>query len=168
VTGGGRGGRGDNGPPPSPIVFGFSTYTNYTSSDYNGFRPNAGASHSFEWNSPPTGVVADYNSRGHNAKLENRPFESLAEYQKATGQDQHSIMVDYDEFVHVPRLDGHDLKTVQKLYKAEDFDFRLKPNAAAVDKGVVLPNVTDGFAGSAPDLGALEIGQAVPHYGPRP
>jgi len=168
VTGGGRGGRGDNGPPPSPIVFGFSTYTNYTSSDYNGFRPNAGASHSFEWNSPPAGVVADYNSRGHNAKLENRAFESLAEYQKATGQDQHSIMVDYDEFVHVPRLDGHDVKTVQKLYKAEDFDFRLKPDAAAVDKGVVLPNVTDGFAGRAPDLGALEIGQAVPHYGPRP
>jgi hypothetical protein len=28
--------------------------------------------------------------------------------------------------------------------------------------------VTDGFAGKAPDLGALEVGQAVPVYGPRP
>jgi hypothetical protein len=27
---------------------------------------------------------------------------------------------------------------------------------------------TDGFAGQAPDLGALEAGQAPPHYGPRP
>jgi N-carbamoylputrescine amidase len=30
-----------------------------------------------------------------------------------------------------------------------------------------LPNVTDGFNGGAPDLGALEIGQAPPYYGPR-
>ena len=70
-------------------------------------------------------------------------------------------------FVHVARLDAKDLKTVQKLYRAEDFDFRLKPGSAAVDRGLVLHNVTDGFTGSAPDLGALEIGQAPPHYGPR-
>jgi hypothetical protein len=76
--------------------------------------------------------------------------------------------VDYDIFVNVPRLDAKDLKKVQKLYKAEDFDFRLKPGSAAVDRGVVLPNVTDGFTGKAPDLGALEVGQPPPHYGPRP
>jgi hypothetical protein len=29
------------------------------------------------------------------------------------------------------------------------------------------PNLTDGFAGAAPDLGAIELGQATPHYGPR-
>jgi hypothetical protein len=56
---------------------------------------------------------------------------------------------------------------VQKLYKAEDFDFRLKPNSAAVDRGIALPNVTDGFSGQAPDLGALEVGQQMPHVGPR-
>ena len=37
----------------------------------------------------------------------------------------------------------------------------------AVDRGVSLPTVTDGFAGAAPDLGALEFGAAVPQYGPR-
>ena len=47
-------------------------------------------------------------------------------------------------------------------------DFGLKSGSAAVDRGVVLPNVTDGFAGQAPDLGALEFGQSPPHYGPRP
>jgi hypothetical protein len=76
--------------------------------------------------------------------------------------------VDYDVFVNVPRLDAQDLKNVQKLYKAAEFDFRLKPGSAAVDRGVILPNVTDGFSGAAPDLGALEFGQAAPHYGPRP
>ena len=80
---------------------------------------------------------------------------------------QHSVELDYDVFVNVTRLDAKDLKTVQRLYKAEDFDFRLKPGSAAVDKGVVLHNVTDGFTGAAPDLGALEAGKAPPHYGPR-
>jgi hypothetical protein len=62
---------------------------------------------------------------------------------------------------------GHNALKVQLLYKAEDFDFRLKPGSAAVDRGVVLPNITDGFSGKAPDLGALELGQHPPHYGPR-
>jgi hypothetical protein len=96
-----------------------------------------------------------------------RRFATLAEYNRVTHQDQHSVIVDYDIFVNVPRLDAQDLKKVQLLYKAEDVDFRLKPGSAAVDRGVVLPNITDGFTGQAPDLGALELGQSPPHYGPR-
>ena len=57
---------------------------------------------------------------------------------------------------------------MQRLYKAEDLDFRLQPGSAAVDRGVALPNVTDGFTGQAPDLGALEVGRPLPIYGPRP
>ena len=63
------------------------------------------------------------------------------------------MAVDYDVFVNVRRLDAQDAATVQKLYKADEFDFRLKPASAAVDKGLALANVTDGFAGGAPDLG---------------
>jgi hypothetical protein len=99
--------------------------------------------------------------------LETRQFTTLAEYRRATNQDMHSVEVDYDAFVRVGRLDAKDLKSVQKLYRAEDLDFRLKPGSAAVDRGVVLHNVTDGYTGAAPDLGALETGQAPPHYGPR-
>ena len=77
------------------------------------------------------------------------------------------MAVDYDVFVNVRRLDAQDTPTVQKLYKADDFDFRLKPASAAVDRGV---RAADGdrriCTGSAPDLGALEVGQAPPHYGP--
>lgn len=32
----------------------------------------------------------------------------------------------------------------------------------------VIPNVTDGYSGNASDLGALESGQPMPHYGGRP
>ena len=37
----------------------------------------------------------------------------------------------------------------------------------AIDSGMVLPNITDGFHGSAPDIGAYELGDSLPHYGPR-
>jgi hypothetical protein len=98
--------------------------------------------------------------------LEIRRFKTLAEYSQATHQDQHSIAVDYDVFVNVPKLEKTP-ETVQKLYKASDLDFSLKQGSAAIDRGVILPDITDGFSGGAPDLGALEYGQAPPHYGPR-
>jgi hypothetical protein len=101
------------------------------------------------------------------AALETRRFATLDEFSTATSHDQHSVLVDYDIFVHVPKLDAKDLKKVQLLYNAEDFDFGLRPGSVAVDRGVVLPNVTDGFTGAAPDLGALELGQRPPYYGPR-
>jgi hypothetical protein len=43
----------------------------------------------------------------------------------------------------------------------------LKAGCNAVDAGVALPNLNDGFAGAAPDLGAYELGQALPAYGRR-
>jgi hypothetical protein len=152
-----------------PAIFTVNTNTNYSSSDYNGFGLKPGVSPAFQWNSPPWDVAAvDANQTNPNPKLEQRKYDTLADYQRDTKQDQHSVVLDYDVFVNVPRLDAKDMKTVQKLYKASDYDFRLKPGSAAVDKGVAIPNVTDGFAGRAPDLGALEVGQAPPIYGPRP
>jgi hypothetical protein len=47
-------------------------------------------------------------------------------------------------------------------------DVTLGANSLALDRGVVLPNVSDGFNGSAPDLGALESCCPKPIYGPRP
>jgi hypothetical protein len=174
------------GENSAPAIFSVNTNTNYSSSDYNGFRPNSGAEFSFQWNSPPWNTPADYTGllrapvggpRGPgtggggappNPSLEVRRFGTLSEYSQATGQDKHSVTVDYDIFVNVPQLDAKDLKKVQKLYKAEDYDFRLNPGSAAIDRGVVLPNISDRFSGKGPDLGALEFGDAPPHYGPRP
>ena len=166
-----------------PAIFSVNTNTNYSSSDYNGFGVNPAAEYAFQWNSPPWNVVsvdslppaggATTTGRGGGAaggdtRLEQRRYKTLAEYSAATKQDQHSVMVDYDALVNVPRLDAKDLLRVQKLYDAKDFDFRLNPGSAAVDKGIAIPNVTEGFTGRAPDLGALEVGQPLPIYGPRP
>ena len=37
-------------------------------------------------------------------------------------------------------------------------DFRLKPNAKAVDFGRIITGITDGFKGTNPDVGAYELG----------
>ena len=156
------------GEDAAAAILSVNTFTSYSSSDYNGFRPNPGVKTAFEWNSPPAGVIADFTGPGKNATLETRRFATLAEYSRATGQDRNSVLVDYDVFRNVPRLDARDVQTVQHLYRAEDFDFRLRPGSAAIDRGTHLPNVTGGFGGRAPDLGALEFGAESPHYGPRP
>jgi hypothetical protein len=155
------------GQSAQAAIFSVNTNTSYSSSDYNGFRPNPG-NEAFQWNSPPAGVPMILADGTGSAKLETRKFATLDAYAQATQQDRHSVLVDYDIFMKVSKLDAKDLATVQRLYEAKDFDFGLRPGSAAVDRGVALPNVTDGFTGQAPDLGALEVGRPVPVYGPRP
>jgi len=170
----------DLNPADKPPIFQVDTYTSYDEIDYNGFRPNPGAKAAFVWNSPAPGMTQDYREligavdgtapagTPIAGSLAQHRYATLADYNAGTSNDRHSIVVDYDTFMNVKQLDARDVKTVQKIYKAEDMDFRLKPNSAPVDKGKVIPNVTDGYTGAAPDLGALEVGLPVPHYGPRP
>ena len=141
-------------------VFLMDTYTSYSTSDYDGFRPNEGSDFQFAWNSPVGGALRDYTN-----PREVHAFKTLEELCKATGQECHGRIVDYDIFENVKKLD---LASFSKIYKAEDMDFRLRKNSVAVDAGCILPNINDGFTGKAPDLGALEAEQPVPIYGPRP
>ena len=143
---------------PAETLFAVDTFTNYTSSDYNGFRPDPQAEYSFIWKSPPFDKLRDYTS-----SREERKYKTLADYTQYTDQDKHSVIVGYDIFQKVLPVDG-----VTTIYKIEDLDFRLKPGTAAVDAGCILPNVNDSFTGRAPDLGALEVDQSPPVYGPRP
>ncbi|MBZ5696474.1 MAG: hypothetical protein LAN36_14085 [Acidobacteriia bacterium] len=140
-------------------VLNLRTYTNYSTSDYNGFRPNPNVDDAFEWSSPPFEVAADYQGQ-----LVTRHFKSLKEYSQATGQEKHSVLLDYDVFLNVTIPDKSE---PQRLYNPEDFDFRLKPGSSAIDAGVLLPTINDDFTGRAPDLGAYELDRPVPHYGPR-
>ena len=93
-----------------------------------------------------------------------RRFATLDEFRKATGQEAHGIEVDYDIF---ESLAPPDPARRYHVYHAMDLNFRLKAGSKAVDAGVALPTVNDGFTGKAPDLGAIEVGRPEPHYGPR-
>jgi len=147
---------GRGGATPLYVI---DTTTNYSTSDYNGFSANK-ATYDFAWNSPPDDVAADYD---WNHKLTQRRFKTLKEYSAATGQDRHSVTVDYSIFVNVPRPDDSD---PQHLYNPEEMDFRLKPKSPAIDAGTPLATINDGYTGRAPDLGAYELGSAPPQYGP--
>ncbi|MGA0933519.1 MAG: hypothetical protein ACO3R5_00030 [Pseudohongiellaceae bacterium] len=146
------------GQGAAEAIFGMETFTAYSSSDYNGFMVKPEADISFSWTAPAAGKLVEY------GELEKGEYASLAQYSAATSQDSHSVLVDYGIFVNVPAL-GRD--NPQRLYDPAAVDFSLKAGSAAVDAGIRLPNINDGFSGSAPDLGAYERGQPLPHYGPR-
>ncbi len=144
---------------PDRGVMRWSNATAAHSSDYNGYRPNPNVSAQYRWLSPPEGET-----RYEPKPDDQRAFATLAELRAATGQEQHGIEVDFGIF---RRMEPPDPSKRHAVYHARDLDFRLRPGSRAVDAGVRIPTVNDGYAGDAPDLGALEVGQPVPRYGPR-
>jgi hypothetical protein len=134
--------------------------TSQYSSDYNGFRPNKGVEQQYLWLAPEKPGETTYRATPERW----RSFSALAELQSATGQEIHSIEVDYDIF---ESMRPPDPASPHAVYHAMDLNFRLRPGSKAVDAGVLLPGINDDFAGAAPDLGALELDRPEPHYGPR-
>ncbi|MCX6613412.1 MAG: hypothetical protein NTW74_21510 [Acidobacteria bacterium] len=119
------------------------------STDYNGFRPNRNVAKQYNWRAPGA---------------EMRSFSTLGEFQQATGQETHGVELDYDIFEN---LAMPDINRRHHVYHSMDLNFRLKAKSKAIDAGQVLPTINDKFTGNAPDLGALELNQPLPHYGPR-
>ncbi|MFO8012236.1 MAG: hypothetical protein R6X20_02910 [Phycisphaerae bacterium] len=103
-------------------------------------------------------------------RVENRAARSgeaatLTDLAAKTGYAAHSVTVpDYGIFRGVAR---EPFGPRGSLFRPENYDFRLKPDAPPVDAGVVIPNVNNNCTGEAPDLGAYEVGRPTPHYGPR-
>src|ERR1019366_4224157 len=153
-----------------PEVLGAVT-DGFSSSDYNGFRTNPGSQTNFLWVDRTKQVVPRSLRRLASASMPMRAasapgfgYKTLDEYCKGSGQDCHSILIDYSDFV---KASGTNRSDPTILYKPENYDFRLKPDSKAVDAGTVLPNINDDFTGKAPDMGAYESGKPIPQYGPR-
>jgi len=172
---------------PTAGAFSIATFTDYTSSDYNGFMSGAQARNQFAWRGPKPGIRQSYevpvelrtpdnvypayqigNQRTRsqlvNEGLVQQNFPTLATYQQATGQDRNSRLIDLSIFESM-RATDYDQPT--RVYDPTKLNFRIRAGSAAVDGGTVLPGITEGFTGAAPDLGAVELGQSEPHYGPR-
>ncbi len=140
-------------------IMAWANATDAYSSDYNGFRPNKGVAAQYLWLGPKQG------QRIYEPKPEDwKSFRTLADFKAATGQEAHGIEVDFDIFEKMVPSNPADRHGV---YHAMDLNFRLKPGSKAVDAGVVIPTVNDGFAGLAPDLGAIEVGKPEQKYGAR-
>jgi len=119
--------------------------TAYSTMDYNAYRRNE-----------PDRLIKWTSHNGHVGR-----YQSIKDFFKATGLEEHGIMTDYDIFVNArPPEKG-------KTCDPSLYDLRLKKNANVVDAGIVLLQITDGFTGKAPDLGCYELGREALHYGPR-
>ncbi len=148
------------GPDDDRPVFSGATFTTYSTLDYNGFRNKERDGPKYIWRAPADRSL-NHIDRG---ELKEIQAETLEEYTSETGYEEHGVELDYDIFEKVtppdPARSGH-------VYPREGYDFRLKGSSAAVDAGCILPNITDGYRGKAPDLGALEHGQQEPRFGAR-
>jgi hypothetical protein len=88
-------------------------------------------------------------------------FGSIEEMRSRT-REKHAVLVDMDVFqAKVPFPDP-------AIPEWPIPDLRIRAGSAAADAGTALANINDGYAGKAPDLGAYEVGQPLPIYGPRP
>jgi hypothetical protein len=134
--------------------------TAYSSFDYNGYCPNRNGNPQFIWKAPENGRMVDFKLTREGST----GYATLQEYSRATGQEAHSLEVDYDIF---RKVSAPDWSKPHAVYTPDAMDFQLRPGSRAVDSGCSLPNVNDGFTGKRPDLGALEVDALPPVYGPR-
>lgn len=103
------------------------------------------------------------------AILNDVSYPTLAAFQAATGLEPHARLVDYSLFADAeePPLGPYlGQPTFFEPYVPGIQDVSLNPGSAAVDAGLPLANLNDGWAGAAPDLGAYEQGRTLPRYGP--
>jgi len=147
------------GPMDDRPALSATTYTNYSSLDYNGYRKKD-VKNNFRLRYPH----ADSLNHADDRELSFLEFPSLIELSKKTGYELHGIELGENIFEKVPMPDparrGH-------IYPIKGYNFQLKKSSQAIDAGCVLPNITDNYSGKAPELGALEHGKEVPLYGPR-
>lgn len=144
---------------PDRGIMAWANATDAYSSDYNGFRPNRGVAAQYFWLGPKSG------ERNYEPKQGDwKTFATLADMRAATGQEAHGMEVDFDIF---EKMVPPDPTKRHAVYHAMELNFRLKSGGKAVDAGVLIPTVNDDFLGTAPDLGALEVGKPEPKYGPR-
>ena len=107
---------------------------------------------------------------GYNVAAPSKPLLNLNNVRYRTMQDAtedvglmpHAVLLDWDVFTNAKPPPGDD-----KFADPKAMDITLRPDSKAVDAGVVLPGINDGFTGKAPDLGCYEVGKPIPHYGPR-
>ena len=133
-------------------LFSVNTLTSYSSSDYNGFRPNPG-SESFQWNSPPAGVEKMRLEVSGPPKLEARKFATLADLRagdRAGPAQRAGRLRHLHERAEAGRQGPGDGAAA---LQGRGSGLRAQAGIGRGGSRVALPNVTDGFSGAAPDLG---------------
>ncbi len=110
--------------------------------DANGYYPDGG----FRFYLPPAGPLS---------------YANFAALQAAGLETNGSLLTE-------PVFDNGLAAPASYTQTLAPLDVTLSAASNAVDAGVVLPGITTGYQGAAPDLGALERGCPLPIFGVRP
>jgi uncharacterized repeat protein (TIGR02543 family) len=89
-------------------------------------------------------------------------YSSFASFAAGLGVDPHGVTVDRTQI-----FSNWVVPSTTYDYTPPDYQLASGTNAA-VDAGVYMPNINDGYSGTAPDLGWIERGASAPQYGIRP
>ena len=117
------------------------------------------------WTSKNIGVDLDYDAYGPGKikfKVSNEWYESLEDARKRGGIELHGLNLDPPFFAGEVKIPADPTQHVEPI------DPELAEGSRAVDAGIRIPNINDGFKGKAPDIGSREKGGIPPHFGPRP
>jgi len=132
--------------------------------DYNGLHTDGRASN---WQSyrPWQNDPKAYRGRNYSRK---------EDFLRDTGFGRHGIwQIGWGVFRNAPEGFFRNLaydrekSATENAVELSALDLRPKEDGRAVDAGVILSGITDGYRGRAPDLGAHEAGDPRPLYGPR-
>jgi hypothetical protein len=131
---------------------------------YGGYSNGSGRVIDFTYLDTATSNI-DYQAYGTTAatfsgKIGTYTFSNLSQLNSNT-PEKHSIQTDLSAFATAVSYPANPLVINTPV------DLRLNGSASPVDKALPIANINDGYAGSAPDIGAYEVGSALPTYGPR-
>jgi hypothetical protein len=147
---------GTDSPTPSVLrlttglVMDFGT-NNFVEMDYDGWYPNG----TFVFLKDNLGMPPTYDEFG------NSLYADLAALGAYTTFEHHGVALTPPIF----RNADYVLGPISAPPLSAPDDFTPASSSGAIDAGVVLPNFNDNYRGSAPDLGAIEVGAPVPTYG---
>ena len=102
-------------------------------------------------NTPPNAFDYNYYLGANLWSWQGKAIKGLPAWQQASGLDAHAAV---------------DVKTA--FINFEQRDCTPTADGSLVDKGMMVEGVTEGFAGGAPDIGAIELsGSVTPEPGPQ-
>ncbi len=153
----------------SSVVMALPSPGNEAYADHNGYGPQTRFVISrVDTAAPIMDKTRDpyYPLKKYPGKNEETAYDSIDAFRVATGHETHGIVLGFAAFESMAPPPRPEWKTPTRSQSPAALNFQLAAGGAAVDRGLPLANVNDGFSGPAPDLGAQEAGAPVPHYGP--
>jgi MYXO-CTERM domain-containing protein len=130
-------------PDPNGRTVDFTGGVDDGTFDYNGYYPDG--IYDFTWGS--LGYVK---------------YPNLAAARAALGIEMHGLILP------APIFESGLVAPASHKTRLDPVDVTLAASSTAIDRGLLLPNLNDGYRGGAPDMGALERGCPIPIYGVRP